>query len=240
MKSVDLKSGTYINFNKMKNKEDFKFNVGDHVRISKYKNIFAKGFVPNWSAEVFVITKVKDTVPWIFVISDPIGEEIVRKFYKNELQKAKANEFGIEKVIKRKGHTLYVIWKGYDYSFNSWIDKNVLLSENDFFPPYIYSKNEIDVELDLFNYAAKSDLKNAKGVDISLLTKKDDLANLKSKVNKLDIDKLSELDTDKLKPAPVWGFLSRPFTNHSTASEVGGHFINSSLPLPPASQTLIN
>ena len=66
---------------KKNNKEDPKFNVGDHVRISKYKFIFAKGYVPNWSEEVFVITKVKNTVPWRYVISDLKGEDIVATFY---------------------------------------------------------------------------------------------------------------------------------------------------------------
>ena len=63
MKPVDVKSSTYIDFDKKNNKEDPKFIVGDHVRISKYKNIFLKGYAPNWSEEVFVITKVKNTVP---------------------------------------------------------------------------------------------------------------------------------------------------------------------------------
>ena len=72
-----------------------------------------------------------------------------------------------------------------------------------YFPPYIYSKNKVEVELDLSNFAIKSDLKNATGVDISQFAKKDDLANLKSKVDQLYIAKLSELDADKLKPFPV-------------------------------------
>ena len=63
MKPVDVKSSTYINFNKENNKESSKFKVGDLVRISKYENIFAKGYVPNWSEEVFVIIKVKIIVP---------------------------------------------------------------------------------------------------------------------------------------------------------------------------------
>ena len=63
MKPVDVKSSTYINFNKENNKEGPKFKVGDLVRISKYENIFAKGYVPNWSEEVFVIIKVKIIVP---------------------------------------------------------------------------------------------------------------------------------------------------------------------------------
>ena len=64
MKSVDVKSRIYTNFNKENNEEGFKFKIDDHVRISKYKNIFSKVYVPNWSEEVFVIKKVKNTVPW--------------------------------------------------------------------------------------------------------------------------------------------------------------------------------
>ena len=70
MKPVDVKSSTYINSSKEINDEHPKFKIGDIVRISKYKNIFAKGYVPNWSEEVFVIKKVKNTVLWIYVISD--------------------------------------------------------------------------------------------------------------------------------------------------------------------------
>ena len=68
MKLVDVKSSKYTDFDKRNNKEDPKFKVGDHVRISKYKNIFAKFYVPEWSEEVFVIAKVKNTVPWTYVI----------------------------------------------------------------------------------------------------------------------------------------------------------------------------
>ena len=60
---------------------------------------------------------------WTYVINDLNGEEIIGTFYKNELQGTKQNEFKIEKVIKRKDDKLYVKWKGYDNSFNSWIDK---------------------------------------------------------------------------------------------------------------------
>ena len=63
MKPVDVKDYTYTNFTKEVNDRDPKFKVGDHVKISKYKNIFAKGYTPNWSEEVFVIKKVKNTVP---------------------------------------------------------------------------------------------------------------------------------------------------------------------------------
>ena len=77
IKLLGVKSSTYIDFDKKNNKENTKFNVGDHVRISKYKNIFAKGYMSNWSDDIFVITKVKNTFPWIYVISDLNDEEIV-------------------------------------------------------------------------------------------------------------------------------------------------------------------
>ena len=63
MKTVDVKDNTYIDFEKEVNDKDPKFKVGENVRISKYKIIFAKGYTPNWSEEVFVIKKVKNTVP---------------------------------------------------------------------------------------------------------------------------------------------------------------------------------
>ena len=84
------------------NEKDPKFKVVDHVRLSKYKNIFAKGYMPNWSEEVFVVTKIKNTVPWTYVISDLNGEEIIGTVYEKELQKTNQKEFRTEKVIKRK------------------------------------------------------------------------------------------------------------------------------------------
>ena len=79
--------------------------------------------MPNWSEEIFVIKKIKTTVPWTYVINDLNGEEIIGTFYENELQGTDQKEFIIEKVLKKKGDKLYVKWKGYDNSFNSWIDK---------------------------------------------------------------------------------------------------------------------
>ena len=124
MKPVDVKSNTYIDSSKEINEKDHpKFKIGDNVRISKYKNIFAKGYTPNWSEEVFVIKKIKNTALWTYLIIDLDGEEIVGTFYENELQNTNQEEFGIEKVIKRKGDKLYVKWKGHNNSFNSWIEK---------------------------------------------------------------------------------------------------------------------
>ena len=77
MKPIDVEDNTYIDFGKEVNYNDPKFKVADHVRISKYKNIFAKGYTPNWSEEVFVIKEIKNTVPWTYVINDLNGKEII-------------------------------------------------------------------------------------------------------------------------------------------------------------------
>ena len=97
MKHVDVKSGNYVEYNVNSNDKDSKFQVGDHVRISKYKSSFAKGYTPNWSEEFFVIKKVKNTVSWTYFINDFDGEEIIETFYKKELQKADQKEFTIKK-----------------------------------------------------------------------------------------------------------------------------------------------
>ena len=127
MKPVDVKSSTYIDFNKQNDKEDAKFEVGDLVRITKYKNIYAKGYILNWTKEMFVIKRVKNTVPWTYVISDLNGEEIVGTFYEKNLQISNQKEFRIEKTVKRKDNKLYVRQKGYDNSLNSGVDKKVIV-----------------------------------------------------------------------------------------------------------------
>ena len=106
MKPVDVKDNTYIAFKKDVNDKNPKFKVGDHVRSSKYKNIFAKGYMQNWSEEIFVISKIKNTVPWTYVLNDLNGEEIIGTFDENELQKTNQKEFRIEKVLKIKGDKL--------------------------------------------------------------------------------------------------------------------------------------
>ena len=124
MQSIKVKDNTYIDSIKEVNDKDPKFKVGDHVKISKYENIFAKGYTPNWSEEDFVIKEVKNTFPWTYVVNDVNGEEIIGTFYEKELQKTNQQRFKREKVIKRKGYKLYVKRKRYDNSFNSWFDKN--------------------------------------------------------------------------------------------------------------------
>ena len=80
MKPVGVKLSTYIDFNKENNKEDPNFKVGKHIRISNFKNIFAKGYVPNWSEEFFLNEKVKITIPWTFVISDLMVKKLLQRF----------------------------------------------------------------------------------------------------------------------------------------------------------------
>ena len=126
MKPVDVCGDSFPEYNEESNEKDPKFKVGDHVRISHFKNVFAKGYTPDWSEEIFVV-KIKNTVPWIYILSDLNGEEIVGSFHEKELQKTNQKEFRIEKVMKRKGNKLYVKWKGYNNSFNSWIYKKDLI-----------------------------------------------------------------------------------------------------------------
>ena len=132
MKPIDVTSDSYAEYNEDSHEKDPKFKVVDHVRISKQKNIFGKGCTANWSEEVFVIGKIKNTVPWTYVISDLNGEPIAGTFYEKELKKKQQNKtkkktnqkkFRIEKVIKRKGNKLFLKWKGYDNLFISWIDE---------------------------------------------------------------------------------------------------------------------
>ena len=115
--SMELRSSKEVN------DKDPKFKVYNHVRICNYKNIFDKGHTPNSSEEVFVINKVKNTVPWTYVINDLNGNTNIETFYEKDQQKTNQQEFSIEKVIK-KGEKFYVKWKVYDSSFNSCIDKN--------------------------------------------------------------------------------------------------------------------
>ena len=125
---VDVKSRTYT-----------EFKIGNIARISTYKNIFAKSYVPNWSKEVFMIKNVKKAVPWTYVVTDLKVEKAAGKFYKKELQKTNQKKFKVEKVRN---------------------------------PDPKSSGGRVKLELDWSNYATKSDLKNAKGVDTIAFTKR--------------------------------------------------------------------
>ena len=112
-------------------------------------------------------------------------------------------------MIKRKGNKLYVKWKWYDNSFNSWIDKNYiewnfLYKKSQYFPkPYEPFDGDINVKVDLSNYATKADFKNATGIDTSKLATKSDLASLRAEVDKLDIEKLIPIPVDLNKLSDV-------------------------------------
>ena len=88
MKPIDVKNNKRVYIDKH-NEKDSKFKVGDRVRISRYKNIFAKGYAPNWSSEIFIVDKINDTVPYTYNLKDLNDEEIIGSFYDKELQKTK-------------------------------------------------------------------------------------------------------------------------------------------------------
>ena len=101
MRPIEVINNTNFDSIKEGNDKDPKFKVGDHARISKHKNILAKGYTPNWSEEVFAIKEVRNTVPWKYFINDINGKEII----------GNQQGFRIEKVIKRKGNKLMSNWK---------------------------------------------------------------------------------------------------------------------------------
>ena len=114
MKPIDVKSDSFAEYNEESNEKDSKFEVYDHFRISKYQKIFAKGYAPNWSKEIFAVKKTKKYCN--------LEKKLLAVFYEKELQKTNQKEFRIKKVIKRKRNVLYVKWRGYHNSFNTWID----------------------------------------------------------------------------------------------------------------------
>ena len=123
-------------------------------------------------------------------------KKLLEAFIKKDRKKTNQKAFIAEKVIKKIGDKLYVKWKGYDSSFNSWIDKKRHSINKWIFPEPKSLWGRVKVELELSNYATKGDLKNATGVDTSKFAKKIDLASLKSNVDKVDIDKLKNVSTN--------------------------------------------
>ena len=87
MKPIDVGDNNKRVFIDEHNEKDSKFKVGDRVRVSRYKNIFAKGYAPNWSSEIFIVDKINDTVPYTYNLKDLNDEEIIGSFYDKELQK---------------------------------------------------------------------------------------------------------------------------------------------------------
>ena len=87
MKPIDVKNNKRVYIDEH-NEKNSRFKVGDRVRISKFKNVFAKGYTPNWNTEIFIVNKINDTVPYTYILKDLNGEEIIGSFYDKELQKA--------------------------------------------------------------------------------------------------------------------------------------------------------
>ena len=102
MKHRDVTNDFLAEYSEESNKNDPEFKASNPVRISKYKNLFANVYTPNWSEKIFVVKKIKNKMPWTYKISDLNVEEIVDSFYEKELQKTDQKESRIEKVIKRK------------------------------------------------------------------------------------------------------------------------------------------
>lgn len=101
-----------------------KFKIGDKVRISVYKSVFTKSYLPSWSTEIFTVVKVNNTVPPTFMLEDYTGERIAGGFYTEEIRKTEfPDDYLVQKILKTKNSKLFVKWLGFDDSHNSWINK---------------------------------------------------------------------------------------------------------------------
>lgn len=129
MKPKDVSEKTKLRvFRQLKVACRNKYRVGDVVRISKYKSVFDKGYLPQWSTELFKVKKVQITKPPTYLLEDIDGNPISGGFYEEELQKTKEPDvYLIEKVIRKKGNKLYVKWLGMPpHHRYSWIDRTNL------------------------------------------------------------------------------------------------------------------
>lgn len=109
-------------YNRIKTTTQPKFQIGDSVRISKYKHVFEKGYTPNWTTEVFGIRKIQFTNPITYLLEDYERNPIKGSFYELELAKPKnPNVFLVEKILKKRGDMVLVKWLGFSSAHNSWI-----------------------------------------------------------------------------------------------------------------------
>lgn len=105
-----------------------KFEIGDFVRISKYKHVFSKGYTANWTTEIFRIRKIQQTTPITYLLVDYSGENINGTFYAEELKITKDSKlYLIERIIRKKGNKVYVKWLGFGPEHNSWIKKRAMM-----------------------------------------------------------------------------------------------------------------
>lgn len=128
MKPIEVRNNdlllTVYNYNRARREKRSakKFSVGDYVRISKHKGHFEKGYTPNWSTEIFRVTRVSNSVPITYILKDNDGEVIKGAFYGHELKKTNyPNTFLVEKVIRRRGNRILVKWYGFPNS--QWINE---------------------------------------------------------------------------------------------------------------------
>lgn len=106
-------------------KNNIKFRVGDHIRLSKYKHVFEKGYLPSWTTEVFKISKIQNTDPITYLLVDWEGDQIKGSVYAEEMQLVKHPDvYLVEKILRKKNNKVFVKWLGFDDRFNSWIDEN--------------------------------------------------------------------------------------------------------------------
>lgn len=130
-KDVNITNENKILKNKFNHRKIFlngKFKVGDFVRISKYKHFFAKGYTPNWTTEIFKISRIQNTFPVTYILEDYQGNSIQGGFYEYELQMTRFPDiYLVEKILKTRGDKAFVKWLGFSNQHNSWVDKNEIL-----------------------------------------------------------------------------------------------------------------
>ena len=203
MKPIDVTDDFYAEYNENPNKTDPKFKAGDHIRISKQKNIFAKGYTPNCSEEGFVISKVKNTVPWTYVINNLNGEEITGSFMKQNCKRQIKKNLEQKKYLKEKVINCLSNGKDMIIVLIVGLTKKTLYKNESSKPFNSGFGDSIKVKIDLSNYPTKTDIKNISHVDTSSFVLKTNLASLKTEVNKLGIDKLAPVFADLSKLSNV-------------------------------------
>lgn len=122
----DVLKSSYAYMNKLALKP--KYKVGDYIRISKFKGQFEKGYEPNWTTEIFRVHKIQFTYPVTYLLEDHEYNIIQGAFYEQEMQKVKNPDmYLVEKILKKKGNSVYVKWLGFSDKYNEWINKNDVL-----------------------------------------------------------------------------------------------------------------
>ncbi|XP_015372120.1 PREDICTED: uncharacterized protein LOC107167541 [Diuraphis noxia] len=104
-----------------------KFSVGYKVRVSVYKGVFTKGYLPKWSTEIFTIIKVNRTTPYAYILQHYTGDPIAGGFYAEVIRKTRLpDDYLVDKIIRTKGQRVFVRWLGFTDEHNSWINKSDL------------------------------------------------------------------------------------------------------------------